>query len=133
MVMDLMSTNAKGRVVRNKRLLLIGTCVESEHSEILENFKQYSILSFCPEKEHINMAFYKLIAMMSVAKDLTVLTVDGSPHCVQLHYLADEVQRYSNRDFEVEHFVIINGKLEKISQNTVKLSRYLSKIEKLRN
>jgi len=43
------------------------------------------------------MLFYKLIAMMSVAKNLTILTVDGSPHCVQMHYIADEVLKYSEK------------------------------------
>ena len=129
--MDLMSTNAKGKHVRGKRLLLYGTCVESEHPEILDRFSGYSKLSFCPEKEHINMAFYKLMAMMAVAEGLTVLTVDGSPHCVQLHYIADEVQRYSRRDFDVRHYVLEKGELVEVSQRAVKVSRYLSKVEKL--
>ena len=129
--MELMSTNAKGMHVRGKRLLLYGTCVEVEHPELLNNFTGYTKLSFCPEKEHINMAFYKLMAMMTLADDLTVLTVDGSPHCVQLHYIADEVQRYSRRDFEVRHYVVEKGKMVEISQRAVKVSRYLFKVEKL--
>ncbi len=129
--MDLMSTNAKGKFVRGKHLLLYGTCVESEHPEYLEKFSQCEKFSFCPEKEHINMAFYKLMAMMSVAEDLAVLTVDGSPHCVQLHYIADEVRRYSLRDFEVRHYVIENGKMVEISPRAVKLSRYLSKVQRM--
>ncbi len=127
--MDLMHTNAKGKHIRAKDILLYGSCVAVEHPDVLDKFSEYTQLSFCPESEHINMAFYKLIAMMSVARSLTVLTVDGSPHCVQLHYIADEVKRYSKQDFKVEHFVIYNGKLVQISEKEVKLSRYLAKIK----
>jgi len=126
-----MSTNAKGSLIRDRELLLVGTCVAKEHPELLKNFEGYTVLEFCPEQEHINMAFYKLTAMMSVARSLTVLTVDGSPHCVQLHYIADEVQRYSRTNFPVRHFVLHNGKLVEISQDAVKTSRYLRKIQNI--
>jgi hypothetical protein len=129
--MDLMSTNAKGKNVRGKKLLLYGSCLD-ENPQYLKGFEDYTKLSFCPEKEHINMAFYKLIAMMSVAQELVVITVDGSPHCVQLHYIADEVLRYSERKFPVRHFVVNNGKIVEIGPEDVKLSRYLSKIKRLR-
>ena len=78
------------------------------------------------------MAFYKLMAMMSVAQELVVITVDGSPHCVQMHYIADEVLRYSEKKFPLRHFVVNNGKIVEISPEDVKLSRYLSKIKRLR-
>ncbi len=127
--MDLMLTNAKGKHIRDKDILVYGSCVAAEHLDVLDKFSKHTQLSFCPEQEHINMAFYKLIAMMSVARSLTVLTVDGSPHCVQLHYIADELKRYSKQDFNVEHFVIYNGKLVQISEKEVKISRYLAKIK----
>ncbi len=129
--MELMNTNAKGKFVRDKKILVYGKCVESEHPEILEKFDDFSRFSFCPEEEHINMAFYKLIAMMSVAKSLTVITVDGSPHCVQLHYIADEVRRYSKKEFEVKHYIIRDGKIVDIPTEAVKVSRYLYKVKRL--
>ncbi len=129
--MDLMSTNAKGKNMRGKKLLLYGSCLD-ENPQYLKDFKNYTKLSFCPEKEHINMAFYKLIAMMSVAEELVVITTDGSPHCVQLHYIADEVLRYSSKKFKVRHYVVNEGKIIEVSPEDVKLSRYLSKIKKLR-
>ncbi len=129
--MDLMSTNAKGKNVRGRKILLHGTCI-LENPQYLEGFDDYTKLSFCPEKEHINMAFYKLMAIMSVAEELVVLTTDGSPHCVQLHYIAQEVLRYSEKKFPVRHLVVNNGKIVEISPEDVKLSRYLSKIKRLR-
>ncbi len=129
--MDAMSVNAKGKWVRGRKILLYGKCVEDGHPEILQKFEDFTKLSFCPEEEHINMLFYKLIAMMSVAKNLTILTVDGSPHCVQMHYIAEEVLKYLEKKFEVRHFVINNGKLMEISSEAVKISRYLSKIQRM--
>ncbi|AGB05118.1 hypothetical protein AciM339_1256 [Aciduliprofundum sp. MAR08-339] len=130
--MDLMSTNAKGKNVRGKKLLLYGSCLD-ESPEYLEKFKDYTKLAFCPEREHINMAFYKLMAMLSVAEELVVITTDGSPHCVQMHYIAEEVLRYSAKKFPLRHFVVNNGKIIEVSSEDVKISRYLSKIKKLRD
>ena len=129
--MELMSTNAKGKNIRGKKLLLYGSCLD-ENPQYLEGFEDYTKLSFCPEKEHINMAFYKLMAMMSVAEELVVITTDGSPHCVQMHYIAEDVLKYSERKFPLKHFVVQNGKMVEVSAEDVKLSRYLSKIKKLR-
>ncbi len=129
--MELMSTNAKGKNIRGKKLLLYGSCLD-ENPQYLEGFEGYTKLSFCPEKEHINMAFYKLITMMSVAEELVVITTDGSPHCVQMHYIAEDVLKYSERKFPLRHFVVQNGKMVEVSAEDVKLSRYLSKIKKLR-
>lgn len=129
--MELMSTNAKGKNIRGKKILLYGSCLE-ENPEYLEKFEDYTKLAFCPEKEHINMAFYKLMAMMSVAEELVVITTDGSPHCVQMHYIAEDVLRYSAKKFPLRHFVVNNGKMIEVSSEDVRLSRYLSKIKKLR-
>ena len=129
--MEIMSTNAKGKYIRGKKLLLYGSCID-ENPEFLADFKNYTPLSFCPEKEHINMLFYKLITMMSVAKELVILTKDGSPHCVQMHYIAQEVLRYSEKKFPLRHFVINDGRIIEVSPEDIKLSRYLSKIKKLR-
>ncbi len=126
-----MSTNAKGKYVRGRNLLLYGTCIE-EIPQFLDKFEGYTKLSFCPEKMHINMAFYKLMSMMSMAKELIVLTKDGSPHCVQMHYIAEEVLKYSAVRFPLRHFVIENGKIIEVDSQDVKLSRYLSKIRKMR-
>ncbi len=133
--MELMSVNAKGSTVRGKDIVICGTCVFKEKPKYLEEFRKnenHAILHFCPEKEHINMAFYKIMSIMSVAKSLTIVTTDGSPHCVQLHYIADEVNRYSERKFAVKHFVINNAKMHEVFAEDVKLSRYLSKIKRLR-
>ncbi len=129
--MELMSTNAKGKNIRGRKLLIYGTCVD-ETPNFLENFADYTHLSFCPERVHINMAFYKLVAMFSVAKEAVILTKDGSPHCVQLHYIAQEVLKYSERKIPLRHYVISDGKLVEIEPEDIKLSRYLSKIRKLR-
>ncbi len=128
---DLMETNAKGSLVRGRPLILAGSCVANEHPQVLSDFSEATILKFCPEKEHINMAFYKLMAMMSVAESLTVITVDGSPHCVQMHYIAEEVLRYSEKKFPVRHYVIHDGQLVEVSAKAVKTSRYLRKIERV--
>ncbi len=41
--------------------------------------------------------------------ELLVLTVNGSPHCLQLHNLAEDMNRYFNLEPKIEHMVIEQG------------------------
>ncbi|MGQ4832681.1 MAG: hypothetical protein ACP6IS_02135 [Candidatus Asgardarchaeia archaeon] len=134
--LPLMSTNAGSKQLkRNGSWLLVGSCVLSEHKEILEKLVQSydTLLHVCLEETHINMAEAKLAAMVKLSKPalITVLTVDGSPHCIQLHYLAEDLKKYYNLDLEIKHLVIYKREPIEINTDAVKISRYLSKIQKL--
>ena len=62
---------------------------------------------------------------------VTALTVDGSPHCVQLHYAIEDIKRHFAPEIETTHFVVEKGKLHEITPDAVKRSRHLSKIQKM--
>ncbi len=130
--------NARSRVIRDKeKLLIIGRCIEVEHGEILKDFiKQgYAILSVCLEEEHINHVGFKLagILIRNNFKEVSVLTVDGSPHCTQLHWMVEEVFKFMKLDGRIErrHYVYEKNKLIDIPIDVVKYARYLSKIKRL--
>lgn len=81
----------------------------------------------------MNQAGFKIgsIVKYSNIKKVTVLTVDGSPHCVQLHYVVEDIKRHFAPDIETGHFVMEKGKLFEITADSVKRSRHLSKIQKM--
>ncbi|MCD6515024.1 MAG: 4Fe-4S ferredoxin [Candidatus Odinarchaeota archaeon] len=136
--LPLMSTNAGSKKLkRGGAWLIVGSCVIQEHTDILEEIgKNFdNLVHICLEETHINMAEAKLAAMVKISMPakIAAITVDGSPHCVQLHYLIEDIRKYYNLSVETSHFVIYNNKLFEVSSDAVKTSRYLNKIQKLLN
>ena len=133
----LIDVNAKSRIFRNNdKLLIIGRCVEIEHPDVLQEFiKQgYSVLSVCLEAEHVNMIGFKLAGILARGnyREVSVLTVDGSMHCTQLHWMLEEVFKILGRNNIIRrHFVIYKGKLFEVTLRAVKTSRYLHKVDRL--
>lgn len=134
-VPKLIDTNAKSVLIRDKsKLLIIGRCVEIEHPKALKDFKDYAILSVCLEEEHMNNTGLKLAAILARGNysEVSVLTVDGSPHCVQLHFMVEEVFKIMKlSNCRRRHFVIEKGKVIEVSLEAVRVARYLSKVQKL--
>ena len=132
----LLDYNVAGKKIREKRRLLVyGTCVRDEYPEVFSEFSAGRVpLAVCMEAVHFNMVALKLASMFARVKleEVVVLTVDGSPHCVQLHHVVEEARRVVGGNAPpVKHFVIEEGRVVKVSEKTVKTARYLSKIEKM--
>ncbi len=128
----LIDVNAKSKLFRDKKkLLIVGRCLAVEHPELFSNFNEYAILTACPEAEHINMLGFKLfgIAIRSNFDEIAVLTTDGSMHCIQLHYMVEELAR--KLSFRRRHLVYENSKVIEVPVEIVKISRYLSKVFRL--
>ena len=78
------------------KMLLVGSCMDRFPDivkEICEKDGGHFILHICLEETHVNQAGFKIgsIVKYSDIKKMTTLTVDGSPHCVQLHYVVSEL------------------------------------------
>ena len=133
----LMRINVGDSRLRNQRnLLLVGSCMDRFPEivkEVCEREGNPAVLHICLEETHMNHAGFKVssIVKYSDIKKVTTLTIDGSPHCVQLHYLIEDIKRHFAQDIETVHNVIEKGKLHKISAAAVKHSRHLSKIKKM--
>ncbi len=123
------------RMRESGKLLLIGTCMADRYPGIVEEYSKsnggQAILHVCLEETHVNQAGFKIgsIIRYSGIKKVTVLTVDGSPHCVQLHYVIEDIKRHFTSDIEIAHYVVEMGKVHEISDKAVKRSRHLSKIQ----
>ncbi|UCE10653.1 MAG: 4Fe-4S ferredoxin [Candidatus Thorarchaeota archaeon] len=134
----LMSTNVGDPRIREKgRLLLVGSCMPGRYPDIVREFKDrnggFFAVQVCLEEIHINQAGFKIGSIISYSdvRTVTVLTVDGSPHCVQLHFVIEDIKRHFQPGVHVEHFVVEKGRVHKISAKAVKQARHLSKIQSM--
>ena len=133
----LMRINVGDKRLRNKgKILLVGSCMD-RFPEIVKEFTQrdggQAVLHVCLEETHVNQIGFKIgsIVKYSEISEVTVLTVDGSPHCVQLHYVIDDVKRHFAPEITTKHFVVEKGAVHEISSDAVRKSRHLSKIQKM--
>ncbi|MHA1721710.1 MAG: 4Fe-4S ferredoxin [Candidatus Baldrarchaeia archaeon] len=136
--MKLLRINAGDRRAKEKgKLLIYGECVKDMWPQIFKNFlKDHFAVAVCLEAEHMNMVAFKLATMIKNIKpnQVTVLTVDGSPHCVQLHMTVEEVRKIVENlspQTNYKYYVINKGELIEVPRKCIKTSRYLSKIKKL--
>ena len=134
-VRDFLTTNVGDReIMKTKKLLLYGTCIAEKYPNILGEYSEgRTALSVCLERDHMNMVAFKLATMVKSAKleEIIVLTVDGSPHCVQLHQTVSEVNKLFDVPPSTRYFVVEHGKIHEVDVKTVKTSRFLSTIAKL--
>ncbi len=90
-------------------------------------------LSSCPEHDHINIIALKTSSILARVnlKEIQVITVDGSPHCLHLHHAVEEALKITGKNIKVRHIVIYKGKLLQVSRDAVKIARFLHKIDNL--
>ena len=128
---DLMKTNCYD--VKNT-MVIIGTCLENMQPKAYEELTKISdaIYDVCLEETHVNMVITKLIGMIcrcDISK-IIFASVDKSPHCIQLHYIENEIRKAMNiENIEIVHYVAVDNKLIEISSETVKKSKCLSELE----
>jgi len=96
----------KAPFLKGASLLLVSECAQSVYPEVYKRFmKERVVLTSCPEAENAEMLMGKLAAILTCSdiKDLTVLTMEGSPHCLMLHAAA-------NGGFSSLSYVACSGK-----------------------
>mgnify|MGYP007088124916 CR=1 FL=1 len=132
---ELMRINVGDERLRSKgKILLIGSCMD-RFPEIISEFSKretgYTILHVCLEETHMNKVGFKIGSIVRYANisEITVLTIDGSPHCIQLHYVIEDIKRHFTPELRTKHYVIEKGEVYEISAEAVKRSRHLSKIQ----
>jgi hypothetical protein len=109
--------------------------MNSRFPDIVKEFKSrdggWATLNVCLEETHVNQAGFKIgsIIRYSEISKVDILTVDGSPHCVQLHFVIEDIKRHFTPEIETAHFVVEKGKVLEVSSASVKRARHLSKIK----
>ncbi|MEM0005763.1 MAG: 4Fe-4S ferredoxin [Ignisphaera sp.] len=122
--------------LNNSDILIASACLPHVNRELFEklsNGKQ--VLFACPERESV--AYYGKVASIiksSKPKTITVVTIDGSPHCFQLHAAVNEAVYITGENIIKKHYVVVDGeKFIEVSPNSIRVARYLHLVEKLIN
>ena len=120
----------------NETIIVVGSCLKNVQLDGYQKLQKIStnIYELCLEETHINMAITKIGGMLRTNKIKRIIfaSVDKSPHCIQLHYIQDELRKMMNlSNIEIENYVIVDNELIKISPETISLSKNLSKISNL--
>ena len=120
----------------DKTIIVVGSCLKNMSPKGYKELQKISnnIYELCLEETHINMAITKIGSMLRTSKIKKIIfaSVDKSPHCIQLHYIQDELRKMMNlSNIETENYVIVDNELIKISPETISLSKNLSKLSNL--
>lgn len=130
----LLRTWVKAPILHNADLLILGECTQIVNASIIKKIGENKvILTYCPEGEG-PLAYGKIASIIRASKprSITVLTIDGSPHCLMVHAAVNEAIFEVGVKIKQEHYVLVNGEeLIKISPDTVRVARYLHLVKKL--
>ncbi|MHA1894572.1 MAG: hypothetical protein ACTSX4_08735 [Candidatus Helarchaeota archaeon] len=132
----ILEMNLGDRELRKKqKMLLTGTCLPTQYPDIFKKYMEEDRrhVHICLETFLADQVGYKLAMMIkySKVKDVLVLTIDGSPHCLHLHILMDDLKKHFLPDLKLQHVVIEKGKIHEIDNKNIKISRHLHKIQNL--
>ncbi len=116
-------------------LIVCGSCLPNMDKFAFEKIKQISsnIYFVCLEEIHMNMVAHKLASIMRLGKvnKLVFATVDKSPHCVQLHYIRNELEKIMDlSNVELINYVSDKGNLVEVNSETISNSKNLLKLSK---
>ena len=130
---DLLKTNCFDV---EEKMIIIGSWLEYMFPKIYNELNESSenIYDVCLEETHLNMVITKLAGMIArkKCKELTFVTVDKSPHCVQLHYVVKELENIMDlKEIKIKNYVATNEGLVEIPIEVIGLSKNLSKLKKL--
>ena len=118
-------------------LIICGSCLPNMDREAFEKLQQISnnIFFVCLEEIHMNMVAHKIASVLRVGKvkNLIFTSVDKSPHCVQLHYMRNELEKLMNlEEVKITSYVSKEGDLVEISPDSISLSKELAEVQSLR-
>lgn len=131
MIKDLLKTNIYDV---DETIVVMGTCVPRMQPKGFDKIKELSenIYELCLEQTHINMAISKIGGMLRTGKIKKIIfaTVDRSPHCVQMHYIRQELEKMMNlENVIIENYVVVDNELIKIESEVISLSKNLKKLK----
>lgn len=119
----------------DETIIIVGTCLKSMQPKGYEKLEKISknIYNLCLENTHVNMAITKIGGMIRTGKvhNIIFATVDESPHCIQMHYIQDELREMINlENINIKNYVVVNNELIEVSCKLILLSKKLSELKK---
>lgn len=122
----------------DETIIIVGSCLRFMQPEGFRKLEEISnnIYELCLEETHINMAITKIGGMLRTGKIKRIIfaTVDRSPHCIQMHYIQDELRKMMKIDnIEIKNYIVVNNELEEITPNIISLSKNLLELKNINN
>ena len=116
-------------------IIVVGSCLKNMQPQGFEKVKELSenIYELCLEETHINMAITKIGGMLRTGKVKRIIfaTVDKSPHCVQVHYIRNELEKMMDlKNVTIENYVVVDNELVEIDNDIISMSKALAKLKK---
>ncbi len=118
----------------DETIIIAGTCLKSMQPNGYKKLEKISknIYTLCLENTHVNMAITKIGGMIRTGKvhNIIFATVDESPHCIQIHYIQDELREMMNlENINIKNYVVVNDELLEVSPKLILLSKKLSELK----
>jgi len=118
----------------DETIIIVGSCLKNMQPEGFEKIKKISqnIYELCLEETHINMAITKIGGMIRTGKvkNIVFATVDKSPHCIQVHYIRNELEKMMNlENICITNYVIVDNELIEINAEIISLSKNLKQLK----
>ena len=118
----------------DETIIIVGTCLKSMQPNGYKELEKISknIYNLCLENTHISMAITKIGGMIRTGKvhNIIFATVDESPHCIQMHYIQDELREMMNlENINIKNYVVVNDELIEVSPKLILLSKKLSELK----
>ena len=128
---EVMTTNIYGI---DETITIADTCLKSMQPNGYKKLEKISknIYTLCLENTHVNMAITKIGGMIRTGKvhNIIFATVDESPHCIQMHYIQDELREMMNlENINIKNYVVVNDELLEVSPKLILLSKKLSELK----
>jgi hypothetical protein len=134
---SLMSTNIYDV---SDTIVIVGSCLEKMQPKAFDKLLKISnsngnnVYEVCLEETHINMVITKIAGMIRTNKVRQIIfaTVDKSPHCIQLHYIQEELTKLKlNYTVTFGNFVADNDDLTAIYKDAINASKNLKELNQL--
>jgi hypothetical protein len=129
----LLQTHVKSPFLKQAPLLITGECVQHTFPKIYKQFaKGKVILTCCPEAEGSGLLVGKTATLLACSKpkEVIVLTIDGSPHCFQLHAAVNQAFYLTGLTAPLRHIVIVENDVREVSPESIRVGRYLHLVQK---
>ncbi len=115
-------------------IVIVGSCLKNMQPQGYQKIEKISknIYELCLEETHINMAITKIGGMLRTGKinNIIFATVDKSPHCVQVHYIRNELEKMMKlNNINITNYVIVDNELIEIDDDVISMSKSLGKLK----
>lgn len=120
----------------DETIIIVGSCVQYMQPDGFEKLKKFSnnIYELCLEQNHINMAISKIGGMLRTGKIKKIIfaSMDKSPHCIQLHYIQEELKKMMNiENISITNYVVVDNELIEITPEIINISKNLNKLKNI--